>query len=813
VAPGLLGNDSDIEGDALTINTVPISVPTNGTATLNADGSYEYMHNGSETVSDSFVYEMSDGNEGTDTAVVNITVTPQNDAPVAVNDTEAVLEGGTLTVTSPGVLGNDSDDEGDALTVNTTPVSGPTNGTVILNADGAYEYIHDGSETISDSFVYEVSDINSAKTTAVVNITVTPQNDAPEAVDDMGTVLEGSTLNVAAPGLLGNDSDIEGDPLTINTTQISGPANGSLTLNADGSYEYIHNGSDTSIDSFIYQVSDGNGSTDNATVNISVQRQKIAPISDNFNDNIDNGWSHSTGTWLVENGEYSGSGSGGEIAVSIMDASATSDAVIIETDYLGQQSGINLNGFIIFDYQGLTDFKYAGARGDSDYWTIGYYDGSWNDVAIFSETIGPLQWYRMIVKITGTTVTLYVDDNRDGSGFVRKAEHTYSTMSFGKTGLAVEQSHALFDNFEIYDYILYYVSPSGSDSNNGKVNAPLRTIQRAADSVNSGDTVIVKDGTYTVSSGEIVVNMTSSGTSDQWITFKSENKWGAVINGNNNAINYCINFEDTAQYIRVEDFEITGCSKQGINSNQGADFIYVYGNHIHDNGKIYTGDTSGHNGTFINCDSRYWTFDSNVYHHNGRLHGGYPNELDHDHGLYIVGSNTTVVNNIFYTHDSGWAIQVAGAYGASCGNNITIFNNTFSDANPARNGHIVLWGDSFNVSIQNNIFYEPNDSAIRFNQEDNYDVIVRNNLVYPDIDIILDNSYTSTSHPGIVLSENIVNQDPGFKNAASRDYHLQSGSPAIDAGLPAVLKDIEGTSRPQGSGYDIGAYEYASGMP
>ena len=144
------------------------------------------------------------------------------------------------------------------------------NGTLTLNADGSYDYVHDGSETTSDSFVYQVCDTEPLCHTATVLLTITPVNDAPVAVDDAGGVAEGGTLNQAAPGLLTNDSDPETDPLTVTTTPVSAPLNGTLTLNADGSYDYVHDGSETTSDSFVYQVCDTEPLCNTATVLLTI---------------------------------------------------------------------------------------------------------------------------------------------------------------------------------------------------------------------------------------------------------------------------------------------------------------------------------------------------------------------------------------------------------------------------------------------------------------------------------------------------------------------------------------------------------------
>src|SRR5436189_187803 len=143
------------------------SDPAHGSVTLNADGTFSYSHDGSETTSDSFTYKACDngttnrseerrvGKAGT----VRITATPENDAPAASNDNATVAEGGTVTVldsTAASGHTNDTDDEGN--TVRATKLSDPAHGSVTLNADGTFSYSHDGSETTSDSFTYKACD-------------------------------------------------------------------------------------------------------------------------------------------------------------------------------------------------------------------------------------------------------------------------------------------------------------------------------------------------------------------------------------------------------------------------------------------------------------------------------------------------------------------------------------------------------------------------------------------------------------------------------------------------------------------------------
>ena len=183
-------------------------------------------------------------------------------APVANNDNAATDEDMAVVIS---VLGNDTDANGDALTPSV--VAGPANGTLTVNADGTITYTPNANFNGSDSFTYKVNDGTADSNTATVSITINPVNDAPVATDDAYSVNEDHALNVAAAGVLANDIDLDSAALTASV--LSGPANGTLVLNADGSFQYTPNLDFTGSDSFTYTVSDG-ALTDTATVTITV---------------------------------------------------------------------------------------------------------------------------------------------------------------------------------------------------------------------------------------------------------------------------------------------------------------------------------------------------------------------------------------------------------------------------------------------------------------------------------------------------------------------------------------------------------------
>src|SRR5207247_2360653 len=241
----VLPHVTEVQTGALTV--VLVSNPTHGTLTLNGDGSFTYMPALNFNGIDSFTYKASDGQAQSGVATVTITVTPLNNAPVAVNDSFTTAEDTQLTVSATGVLANDSDVDGDALSA--VLVSNPSHGTLTLNSDGSLVYTPPLNYTTIVRSTYKASDGQAQSGVATVTITVTPVNDAPVAAnDDSYTTPEDTQLTVATPGVLANDSDVDSDPLS--TILVSGPSHGTLTLNSDGSFSYMpalnFNGVDTS---------------------------------------------------------------------------------------------------------------------------------------------------------------------------------------------------------------------------------------------------------------------------------------------------------------------------------------------------------------------------------------------------------------------------------------------------------------------------------------------------------------------------------------------------------------------------------------
>ena len=184
-----------------------------------------------------------------------------NGAPVAHDDTISTDED---TAVSGNVLTNDTDPEGNPLTASV--VSGPLHGTLSLAISGAFTYTPDANYNGSDSFVYAASD-GSLSSNATANITVNPVNDPPVAVDDTGDVNQHSsvTLDVTA-----NDTDIDSSTLTPTNIGDISPVGSTAVVNADRTVTFTPPDAYTGAASFTYQASDGQATSNTATVNLTV---------------------------------------------------------------------------------------------------------------------------------------------------------------------------------------------------------------------------------------------------------------------------------------------------------------------------------------------------------------------------------------------------------------------------------------------------------------------------------------------------------------------------------------------------------------
>jgi VCBS repeat-containing protein len=232
----VLGNDSDIDAsDVLTISSFDAVSAQGAAVSLNGDGTFHYDPTAAaalqalgvgESVVDTFSYTISDGNGGFDTATVSISVAGRNDGPVAGDNSAVRNEDTQVSLSLASLLGNDTDVDGDALSV--AGVSNAVGGTVSI-VGGNVVFTPNANFNGAAAFDYTVSDGHGGTDIGTVNVTVNAVNDAPVAGDDAFTFSgTGGPINISASSLLGNDSDVDGDALTI--TGVGNASGGTVAL-------------------------------------------------------------------------------------------------------------------------------------------------------------------------------------------------------------------------------------------------------------------------------------------------------------------------------------------------------------------------------------------------------------------------------------------------------------------------------------------------------------------------------------------------------------------------------------------------------
>jgi serralysin len=380
--------------------------------------------------------------------------------------------------------------------------------------------------------------------------------------------------------------------------------------------------------------------------------------------------------------------------------------------------------------------------------------------------------------------------------------------------------------------LTYFVAPTGSDNNPGTLGLPFRTIAKGTSVLGAGNTLFVRAGTY---NEEILIDGThANGTATTPITVTSYNGEAVTVkkiavngtrvywafNGmtvHNTSVN-----DDTvnvgggdaagsgAGFITFTNIEVIGYT--GPTSSNGSCVVFSAGSQ---------GSNTFKNGKVHNCD---WPQPSA----RPISHGFYvssPNNLIQGTEIYNVGQfaihiysdfpNSTTVNGN-YIHDNGGTATLSGGILISGNNNLVMNNVVVNNANGIH--FFDFGGTPTGNRAYNNTVYRSGNGNVGCGT-DCYPAIyvgvsqsgadVRNNLVFGNL-----TSSVGNSGSGTVLGTNMTS-NPGYLNATGGDFHLAAGSPAIDTGttLSVVTKDRDGVSRPQGAGYDVGAYEHTNAGP
>jgi len=389
----------------------------------------------------------------------------------------------------------------------------------------------------------------------------------------------------------------------------------------------------------------------------------------------------------------------------------------------------------------------------------------------------------------------------------------------------------------------FYVDPAGNDSAAGSITSPWRTLQKAANTVRAGDLVIVRAGHYAG------LYLTTSGTATDPITFRGDP--GAIVDTRNPTTPDGINLEG-ASYVVIESFTVTGVPRAGIRAVLNH-HVTIRGNTGDLNGRwgILTGfsdDLLIENNTMSRSQAEHgiyvgnsgdrpvirrnvvWGNNANGIHMNGDLSQGgdgiisgaiVEGNIIHDNGvaggsgINCDGVQSSIIrNNLLYNnHASGISLyQIDGGQPAR---NNQVLNNTIVMASDARWALNIQNASTGNV-VRNNILY--NQQSFRGSIAISADSL---SGFVSDTNVVMDRFSTDGGDTRVTLAawRSATGQDTHsiiatpatlFANFAGNDYHLSATSPARDAGgtLANVTDDLEGAPRPQGSAFDIGAYEF-----
>jgi parallel beta-helix repeat protein len=359
----------------------------------------------------------------------------------------------------------------------------------------------------------------------------------------------------------------------------------------------------------------------------------------------------------------------------------------------------------------------------------------------------------------------------------------------------------------------FYVAPNGNDYGPGTESQPLRNIAKGVSVLRAGDTLLIKQGTYAESINSNIIPMARGSSWSAPVTIAAypghmvvlrPGSTGEVINLAQPSIQYLVfdrlvidstnaNFgvsiTNGARYIKIQNSEVKNARLSGIHFSDGAGYNQLINLKVHDNGT-----------------NRY------------------------DHGIYIATSHNLVEGCEIY-NNSAYGVHVYNsASGARADNNVVqrsiIRNNGVRDESSAG---IILSSGEENGAYNNIVVSNPHgisvshrawnskvyNNVISGNRHNGIDVangstgaLLKNNIVYKNgVDIHDAGSAT-------VLANNLT-RDPKFVDPAAGNFSLQANSPAIDAGTTVieVRDDFNGVPRPQGTAYDIGAYEFKFTSP
>jgi VCBS repeat-containing protein len=460
LAPGVLANDTDPNSDSLT--AVLDTAADVGTVVLNADGSFDYTPPAGFLGTASFTYVAEDSSSDSVPATVQINVVDPA-APVGKSDFYITTHDHALQVVGPGVLGNDSDADGDPLTA--LKASDPLHGSVVLHADGSFDYTPSAGYVGTDSFTYRDSDGALQGTPVTVSLFV--QDVAPTGAADAYALIHDHVLHVAEPGVLGNDSDADGDPLTA--VQASNPLHGSVALHADGSFDYRPNTGYLGADSFTYRDSDGALQGSPVTVSLSVQDRAPVAQDDSFEVQEEGGYSFSSGGPLINDFDPDGD---------------PLTAILVQGPAHGALTFNSNGGFSYLpftDYFGPDSFTYKASDGLLD-----------SNLATMFITVDPIDDAPVAqggsasgdedTPINGQVVATDVDNSADQLSYILVSGPSHGTLTLSGNGSFTYTPDANYDGPDSFGY----------KANDGNLDSNVAVVGLTVNPVN--DAPVAQDG-------------------------------------------------------------------------------------------------------------------------------------------------------------------------------------------------------------------------------------------------------------------------------------------------------------------------------
>ncbi|GBE37036.1 hypothetical protein BMS3Bbin07_01194 [bacterium BMS3Bbin07] len=469
------------------------------------------------------------------------------------------------------------------------------------------------------------------------------------------------------------------------------------------------------------------------------------------------------------------------------------------------------------------------------------------DIRYSTSTISDTTW-GSATKVTGEPkpAVAGIPQSMTVTGLAPETTYYFAIKTSDEMPNISDISNISSNSTQIIEGSAYYVSPDGSDSNDGSVDSPWATIQYASDNSGPGDTVYLREGTY-VQGASIRGDHGQGGANGQFWTLEAYPGEEAVIKDNSVKIYM-------TEYVRVKGLTFENGSV-GLNSYIKDGWTFPSHTEILDN-KI-TGPQLRYNMIGV-------IGDDNLVEGNTIIITGGGDSLDH--GIYVMSGSRNIIRNNYISGSKGYGIHIYDEVKQGRSGQIrdVVVEGNILTGSALSAGIIVATGNSNdplakNITIRNNIIYSNATRGISV-RSNSQNVYIYNNTIYRNgedgdgiriavccgslgsingvtmknnlIDIGSSTGYhikvgTSVSVvSNLVLEKNLywpgppalksitdispVAGNPLFVSPGTADFHFQFGSAAIDKGLTLtdVTTDREGITRPNGAAYDIGAYEY-----